>query len=158
MKKVITKKQAEPTKESIISTPEVVCTKNEPNVLETVQEELPPRRQIELADFDIEILNAGQYSEKAWEAVGRRHKADPTTRLTIEGSNGRGFLMCPKNWPPLPPPKGVPVTTQNVNNILNEFGQNTPIQADGNMAGVRAALLSRDLTKPVSEETYEEEV
>lgn len=115
----------------------------------------PVLRQIELADFDIEILNAGQYSEKAWESVGRRHKADPTTREAIAGTNGRGFLMASKNWPPLPAPRGVPVTTQNINNIMNEFA---PIQAEGNMAAVRASLLSRDLTKTLSEETHEEDV
>jgi len=113
-------------------------------------------RQIELADFDIEILNAGQYSDKAWEAVGRRHKADPSTRQAIAGSNGRGFLMAPKAWPAVAPTTGVPVGTQNIN-IMNEFtGQ--PVHAGSNMAAVRASLLSRDLTKPVSEETHEEEV
>lgn len=136
----------------------VVSTKNEPIVPEMVQAPAVPARQVELADFDIEILNAGQYSDAAWEAVGRRHKVDPTTRQAIAGSNGRGFLMVPKSWPPITPPRGVPVTTQNINNILNDFGQSTPIHAEGNMAAVRAALLSRDLTKPVSEETHEEEV
>lgn len=133
-------------------------------VVETPQEEkkveqAPPiLRQVELADFDIEILNAGQYSDKAWEAVGRRHKADPSTRQPIEGTNGRAFLMAPKQWPPLPPPQGVPVTTKTINNILNEFGVGSPIQAEGNMAAVRANLLNRDLTKPISEETHEEDV
>ena len=119
---------------------------------------LPPARQVELGDYDIEILNAGQYSEKAWEAIGRRHKSDPTTRQPIEGTNGRAFLMVPKQWPPLPPPQGVPVTTKTINNILNEFGVGSPIQAEGNMAAVRANLLNRDLTKPISEETHEEDV
>lgn len=133
-------------------------------VVETPQEEkkveqAPPiLRQVELADFDIEILNAGQYSDKAWEAVGRRHKADPSTRQPIEGTNGRAFLMASKQWPPLPPPQGVPVTTKTINNILNEFGVGSPIQAEGNMAAVRANLLNRDLTKPISEETHEEDV
>lgn len=130
----------------------------EPEVKVEAAPNLPPARQVELGDYDIEILNAGQYSEKAWEAVGRRHKADPTTRQPIEGTNGRAFLMVPKQWPPLPPPQGVPVTTQNINNILNEFGQSTPLHAGSNIAAVRAQLLSRDLTKPVSEETHEEEV
>lgn len=119
-------------------------------------EESVPMRQIELADFDIEILNAGQYSDKAWEAVGRRHKADPATRQAIAGSNGRGFLMAPKAWPAVAPTTGVPVGTQNIN-IMNEFtGQ--PVHAGSNMAAVRASLLNRDLTKPVSDETHEEEV
>ena len=130
-------------------------------VVETPQEEkkVEPTptilRQVELADFDIEILNAGQYNDKAWEAVGRRHKADPSTRQPIEGTNGRAFLMAPKQWAPLPPPKGVPVTTNSINNVFNEL---TPIQARDNMAGVRASLLSRDLTKTISDETREEEV
>lgn len=121
-----------------------------------VQPAAQPMRQVELADFDIEILNAGQYSDKAWEAVGRRHKVDPTTREAIEGTKGRGFLMAPKAWPAIAPTTGVPVGTQNIN-IMSEFtGQ--PVHAGSNMAAVRASLLSRDLTKPVSEETHEEEV
>jgi hypothetical protein len=138
---------------------------NKPEVKEEVVEEQTtvvdltpkvPLRQVELADFDIEILNAGQYGDQAWEAVGRRHKADPTTRQAIPGTNGRGFLMAPKAWPQVEPKTGVPVGTQNIN-FMNEFtGQ--PIHAGSNMAAVRTSLLSRDLTKPVSDETHEEEV
>lgn len=125
--------------------------------LNIAQPELPAKRQIELADFDIEILNAGQYSEKAWEAVGRRHKIDHTTREAVEGGNGRIFLAVPKNWVPLPTPQGQPVGTQNINNIIQGLGS-VPVHAGSNIAAVRAQLLSRELTKPMNDETHEEEI
>jgi len=122
---------------------------------EVATPELPKvaKKQIELSDFDFEVLNTGQYGDAAWEAVGRRHKADPSTRELIEGSKGRGYLMVAKIWPPLPPPQGVPLSTKNVNNVLNEIG---PIQARDNPAGVMDALKGG--ARVISEETGEEQV
>lgn len=111
------------------------------------------KKQVELSDFDFEILNTGQYSAVAWEAVGRRHKADPDTREAIEGSKGRGYLMVAKTWPALQPPQGVPLSTKNVNNVLNEVA---PIQGKDNSEGILAVL--KDGARIVSDETGEEQV
>ena len=120
----------------------------------------PVYKQFELSETDITLLNLGQYSDKAWEAVGRRHKIDPTTREKVDGS-AKVYIAVPKNWPKLPPVTGVPVTTQNIDGMsqaLGITGNAAPIQARDNIEGVRAALRKANLTKPISDETHEEEV
>lgn len=111
------------------------------------------KRQFELSDSDIEFLGARQYQESAWEAIGRRHGVDATTRVALPNSNNRAFLAEPKRYlDPLPVVGGI-VTTQTINNVAAPINI-VPIPA----SGVRDELRKRDLTKPVSTETSTEDV
>lgn len=107
------------------------------------------KKQFELSEDDLATLARGGYSDAAWEIIGRKHRIDPTTKEQV----GRtAYVAVPKTWPKIEAKGGVPITTANFTN------QHGAIHAGENMAAVRATLLSRDLTKPVSEETHEEEV
>lgn len=110
------------------------------------------KRQFELSDDDLATLARGSYSETAWELIGRKHRIDPTTKEQV---GERAYIAVPKKWPDLTPLRGVPVTTTNIGDPTLGIA---PMSAANNIAGVRASLLKRDLTKPVSEETHEEEV
>jgi len=107
------------------------------------------KRQFELSEDDLATLAHGGYSDAAWEIIGRKHRIDPATKEQV----GRtAYIAVPKTWPQVEAKGGVPITTANFTN------QHGAINASENMAAVRASLLSGDLTKPVSEETHEEEV
>lgn len=105
-------------------------------------------RQFELSESDIEFLGGHQYSEKAWEMVGRKHGIDPATRKIIDGNN-RAYLAAPKRWAPLQDLTAPKIlTTENINA--------NPLPKDAQ--AIRDNLRNRDLTVPTSDETKTEEV
>jgi hypothetical protein len=105
------------------------------------------KKQVELSDSDLEHLSSGQYSEKVWNDIGRRHGVDPTSREAIPGSAGRGFLMVAKVWPAVESPKGGILTAEGM-----RYDPTVPIPA----AAARSALLSQDASEPINDETSEE--
>lgn len=118
------------------------------------------RKQFELGDSDITFLNQNQFSEEAWEAIGRRHGVDHTTRESLGSQyKGRGFLAIPKKWEPLPSPVGGVLTSNGFQAATDGFINTKPISAKSNMSGVQAELRGRKtLTTPITDTETEETV
>ena len=68
------------------------------------------KKQIELSDDDIALLNMSQFSDAAWEDVARKHSFDPASREPIPNSKNRGYLAQHKKWEPKPQVGGVLTT------------------------------------------------
>jgi hypothetical protein len=102
-----------------------------------------------LSDADFEFLNLGQYSQETWEAIGRKHGVDPTTREPLPNTGGRAFVAVVRKYSPVALPGGYVVTTGNINAV--------PINPR-DTAAIRASLNGRDLTKPVNNDTTTEEI
>lgn len=115
----------------------------------------PKEKQFELSDNDAELLGASQYSDKAWDVIGRKHGIDPTTRKVIEHSHNRAFTAEIKKWEPLPSAKGGTVTTRSIDSN-GVYSQDEAIPADP--AAIRQEMRKRDLTKPTSPEVTTEQV
>ncbi len=112
-----------------------------------------PVKQFELSDSDTSFLGAAQYSDAAWQDIGRKHGIDPTTRISIENTQNRAFIAEIKKWEPLTPVGGM-VTTKNIGS--SEYRQTVPVPA--NSGAIRDEMRKRDLTKPTSDEVVEEQV
>ena len=110
----------------------------------------PKKRQIELSDTDIETLGRHQYSDVAWDLIGRRHGVDPTTRESIPNTNNRAFLAFPKLWPVAPKPTGGILTA-------NGMKQSDPVHTRSELRRM-TETNSDALTQPISDHTTTEEI
>lgn len=111
------------------------------------------KKQFELSDNDFTFLGSNQYSDAAWESIGRRHGIDPATREVLPNTNNRAFLAMPKKWEPLPVSKPEMVTTKN---ISADYRQTAAVGATP--AEIRAEMSRRNLTVPTGSEVTTEEI
>lgn len=75
----------------------ITYTKEAPITTQTVKIK---KKQIELSDDDVTLLNMSQFSDSAWEDIARKHSFDYTTREAIPNTKNRGYLAQHKKWEP----------------------------------------------------------
>ncbi len=122
----------------------------EPSVTVVAEVKAPVQvKQFELSDADVLYLGAAQYSDDAWQHIGRKHGVDHTTREVLPNTYNRAFIAQVKKYTPLP--SGLQPTIMTTKNMFSDA-----VPADS--AAIRDAMRKRDLTKPTSDEKFEEEV